>query len=809
MIKTYIGGVDYSEFIDDGSIVINDQIQNKANTLSCSLFPGTYTLPSDNQEILMYDVFEVSDIDGFDVTIKDNSRTKVSVLTFGKIRVGEKLYDSFGVVSRDFFEVVSILDNEDGTITLTLDGEIDVSSTYVGKILFGGNITGANRVNPRTLDDVEVPISATDFTKTFDRKNVNNAWQDRDARYIMNDSLNTAINYNLPIDEMEYVDNAAAQAVYTESGDGQNVQSFASIIQGDYALKCPWLNSSGVATWTATALPQRDLSDLVGVTSGQPTKGLLTCWFQSEYSANITSLKLRVGSSSVNYIEVELPVVFSEDYYFVSLPLKDGTMTGTPVWTEVDSFIMVLVNTDDGEFIIDDVRIVADGSFSMFNFSPTSTLEDVRVPMRKPTILINDLAKYFQYSWFIDYTKDISFFASVDEISQIVISDESDNFRDLEVDIDSSQIKNSQVVSGGDDRSLNFYTQVVEGNNAVREWILKNKFADLSIFKDDNTSTDTMEASTTATTVNATAHGLVNGDYIINRTRANAVRQITYVNANQFTVESVTGQVSGDTFSKFATSRSVVPEFSGLEATFDYVSSYQEKAIRATDSEPTLQPGEFLLFKYKEIIPIRVLVRDNESIERMKALVGGDGVFDGALIEDSSLQSRTEARERARVEIRQYANPIYTITFKTNEEGLKAGQVISIQDTNKGISDNYLIQKVTSKYKTGDFPDMTVTCASSLFGIVEYFQKIARENQGGSINSDAQVDLIIQNSSFFNFEDNNEIKAPVIIEEDINTETDDTIYLNDTPTWVYGPYSKTSDSDRKTPLFLDRDNLLV
>lgn len=69
---------------------------------------------------------------------------------------------------------------------------------------------------------------------------------------------------------------------------------------------------------------------------------------------------------------------------------------------------------------------------------------------------------------------------------------------------------------------------------------------------DNNTSTDLTEALTTTTTIVATAHGLVAGDYIVNRTRANAVREVlTVPNANSFTVAAVTGQVSGDTFSKF------------------------------------------------------------------------------------------------------------------------------------------------------------------------------------------------------------------------------------------------------------------
>lgn len=78
-----------------------------------------------------------------------------------------------------------------------------------------------------------------------------------------------------------------------------------------------------------------------------------------------------------------------------------------------------------------------------------------------------------------------------------------------------------------------------------REWITKNKFKNLSVKLNDGSITDTMEASTNTTTVNATAHGLVAGDYIVNRTRSNAVREVlTVPSANQFTVSAVTGQTS-------------------------------------------------------------------------------------------------------------------------------------------------------------------------------------------------------------------------------------------------------------------------
>jgi hypothetical protein len=96
------------------------------------------------------------------------------------------------------------------------------------------------------------------------------------------------------------------------------------------------------------------------------------------------------------------------------------------------------------------------------------------------------------------------------------------------------------------------YSQVVEGDGVVREWIMKNKFKGLSVKFDDGSSTDITEAGTNTTTINATGHGLEIGDYIVNRTRSNAVRRVlTTPSLDSFTVEAVTGQTNGDTFSLF------------------------------------------------------------------------------------------------------------------------------------------------------------------------------------------------------------------------------------------------------------------
>jgi len=63
---------------------------------------------------------------------------------------------------------------------------------------------------------------------------------------------------------------------------------------------------------------------------------------------------------------------------------------------------------------------------------------------------------------------------------------------------------------------------------------------------------------TTTTTIKITAHGLSTGDYIVNVTRSNALRQVTKVDANTLTVTAITSQTVGDSFLIYGTEYSTV-----------------------------------------------------------------------------------------------------------------------------------------------------------------------------------------------------------------------------------------------------------
>lgn len=765
MIALYINNVDFSQYVQEGSLGIIDQIQNKANTASLELNAGS-PIPTENEEVLVYDWLELVSASGTDITLKDRLKSGLSALTFGKIREGDAFFLGIGLATKEKVFIQSVAVNGD-EIDIVLTAAIvsaHSAGEKFGKLIFGGTITKPKTSNPQKLTDVDISLQLTDFTKIFDKKNLNDSWDDQDARYIINDALNTTINYNREIDDMDYADNTAVQAEWLETGDGSNpVKDAVNILQGSSAVNFPWTNSGGTATFTASPVAA-NFSEFTGVGSGQPTKGNLTFWYKRSAATGITSVQFRFGSGPSDYLPLSFIPEADTEWHFKSIRLPSGTIVGTPDWTAADYLALVIAETGSANITIDDIRITADGSFTMYNFQPGLPFTATRASFKKPTVFIDRLAKVLNYYWFIDYERDIHFFARETYNAPFDITETSNNFDRLEISVDTSQLKNRQAVRGGTRESDSLYSQVVQGDDAIREWILKNQFKNLEVFLDDNTSTDTMEATTTTTTVKATAHGLVDGDWIVNRTQ-NAAREVDVVDVDTFTVLAVAGQAAGDSFSKFATAKTVGIENIDDETLFDYMSNFQEKSIRSSATTPTLTPEDYLLFKYNEIIPIRTQVTNPTSIAALKALGIGDGIFDGAVITDQSLDTRDAARDRGQAEINQFSNPIVEINFTTDHEGLASGQLILVQDSNRAINDHFLIQKVRAKYEAGDYPMFTVTCASTLFGIIEYFQKISEALNERLIDEEEVIDQLFSDIAEITISEVHTFQASHVVSE--------------------------------------------
>ena len=733
----YINSTDRTEDVIRKSLSIEDDIREKPNG---AFFRLKGDRPSYFQTILIYAGYEIDSATTDSVTLDVDYRENENNL----FRIGDTIYVAINESDEESATISSIANNS-GKIKLTVSANFSntpASGERCGKKMFGGSIVDVDDRNPRLLTDIEFSISAIDFTRIFDKRLINDTYSDKDSRYIINDFCNVTVNYNQVVDAMNYAEDADIQTEWVETGDGDNPATDTSEYrEGTASGILPWTNSGGTATFTASPASM-NISEFTGVNSGAPTKGVLGFWYKCTNFNDITSFDVRIGSDSSNYTAMTV-TPDSNDWIFADFKLKDASITGTPDWTATAYLAVVVTETGNDSIRFDGFRILEEEFFKHYPYVQASaTFDEFRVDRVKPTETMQRMADELGWFWYIDYDRYIRLFSQTTNNAPFGIDEESDNFSSLSIDYNTSRLVNRQIVKGGDETSENTYSQVFEGDGITREWILKNKFKNLVLSRDDNTVTDLMEVGTTTTNVAATAHGLANGDYIVNRTQGNEVRQITLVDDDNFTVEAVTGQGNGDTFSKF-TEVNVGVEGLDEEVGNNFMSNFNEKSIRNSEEEDTILAGTFLLAVYNEVFPILVQRSENISITNMKNILGHtDGIFDGQPIINKTIKSRTEASLLADATLNKYANVIITADFQTWENGLKAGQLINIKDTDNGtrnIDQNFVIQKVRiQEFEWGHF-SYSITCSSLLFGMLELLIQILKQGRTLDVDEDAKI----------------------------------------------------------------------
>lgn len=741
----FIAGTDRTANIIRNSIRIDDEMQERINSASF-IFQGG-TVPTQGQEVRMYEGFLITAATVNSVTLeKDFEEGQAN----GLFRIADEVWVAVGLGDEEKGIVASVSEATDGNIKLTFTANfanMPAVGEIAGRKRFAGTILDLADSNISLLENIEYRIKAVDFTRIFDKKLFNDSFTNRDSRYIVNDQCNTFANLNTDIDEMNYTTNGALQAVWAQAGDGSSRLTDAmEFREGDFSGKFGWVFAGGTATFTGT-ITTRNIVGLVGAASGAPTKGVLGIWLRSVPFTSITSIQIRLGSSAANYARWNVTLGDSEWQFQNELLFEDAIIVGTPVWSAVTYVAIVVTETASGNLNVDGIRVLEKEFFKHYPFVESSaTFDAFNIPRVKPTETLQRIADQISWFWYIDYDRFIHLFPEETNTAPFDLDETSDNFDDLAITYDISRLTNRQVVKGGEETSVSLYYQVVPGGGVVREFLTKNKFKNLVVKVDNNTLTDTCEPGTTTTTINATAHGVLVNDYIINRSEGNAVRQVrTVPNANQFTVDAVTGQNVSDTFSKFAI-RTVGIEGIDDESLFDYMSNFNEKSIRNASTEATLRNGDFIQFIYNEVFPILIQRTENASVSNMQTILGHtDGIFDGQTIVDRTLKTRTEARAVANAVLNKFANVVITAQFTTTQEGLRAGQLIHIKDTtssSRNIDQDFLIQKVSMKQKTWGENEYSVTCSSLLFGMMELLGQMLRIGRKIQVEENEIIDNV-------------------------------------------------------------------
>jgi hypothetical protein len=151
----------------------------------------------------------------------------------------------------------------------------------------------------------------------------------------------------------------------------------------------------------------------------------------------------------------------------------------------------------------------------------------------------------------------------------------------------------------------------------------------------------------------------------------------------------------------------------------DFVINVAEKNIKNLD-HAILTAGHKIKITYTYKMPVLVQAEDSGSIAAMKALEGGDGIYEGQLIVDDTIETKEAARARAQAEISQYSNPIIEGEFTTTQYGYKSGQLLLVNIPSRAINAYYLIREVTAtSIGQGRF-EYSVTFATRLKGLTDF-----------------------------------------------------------------------------------------
>jgi hypothetical protein len=192
-----------------------------------------------------------------------------------------------------------------------------------------------------------------------------------------------------------------------------------------------------------------------------------------------------------------------------------------------------------------------------------------------------------------------------------------------------------------------------------------------------------------------------------------------------------------DTQYKFATKPVVEVDGSPVLVGTDYLQeddgfvamwSFQQKYIRFTDGNIPSAPvsgNTNINIIGVPLFPIVVQVPSPASIG-----LYGERQFS---IKDVTIKSQEQAIERAIAEIQAYAGTINEGSFTTYEQGLRSGQIITINSTLRGINEDFVIQSVKMKPFSHDDryrAKYTVTLASvKTIGVIDVLQKLLLDEE--------------------------------------------------------------------------------
>ena len=128
---------------------------------------------------------------------------------------------------------------------------------------------------------------------------------------------------------------------------------------------------------------------------------------------------------------------------------------------------------------------------------------------------------------------------------------------------------------------------------------------------------------------------------------------------------------------------------------FDFMFNYSTKVLSLGGLQGTPANGDEIVISYGITKSAMLRRDDQDSIDTIKAIEGGDGIFEFCIV-DNNIDSIAWANEAAKADLLQNANPNIKATFITNRSDIRSGQIITLDSIKRGIVplQQFIVQKV-------------------------------------------------------------------------------------------------------------------
>ena len=170
------------------------------------------------------------------------------------------------------------------------------------------------------------------------------------------------------------------------------------------------------------------------------------------------------------------------------------------------------------------------------------------------------------------------------------------------------------------------------------------------------------------------------------------------------------------------------------EADYDFMMSFSEKYIRCSEQTPTPYSGAQLRLIARQDIPVVTVFEDLGSQAALRAIQGGDGVYEH-VITDNSLVTVQAAEAIGDADLKLHANPTVSGDFTTEVPGWYPGQIVAINLPHRGINNSFVVQRVQVE-RILDNPDpdslrwrYTITYGGRLLGLADFLQSLVSRQQ--------------------------------------------------------------------------------